>query len=218
MSALSQTRSLLGTPISWCAVVIVLSTSCSGPRKAPAEAGITPLYDKTSGRLTELAYDSNHNGKIDTWTEMNGQRPIRTRVDRNEDGRLDRWEYYDEQSKLVKVGFSRKGDGKADAWAFADADSRIQRIEISSAADDQKIDRWEHHGPEGMRAAEEDTNRDGVVDKWETYEGGVVMTAAFDEDGDGRPDRRLTYSAGTLVSIESEPNAAGNFAKKVGVR
>jgi hypothetical protein len=69
-----------------------------------------------------------------------------------------------------------------------------------------------------MTAVEEDTNHDGRPDKWETYEAGIVKTAAFDENGDGRPDRRLTYSGGSLVTIESEPDAAGNFTKRLDMK
>jgi hypothetical protein len=197
---------------------MALVSSCSNSDEARHKLGITPAYDATTGKLKELAYDSDHNGKPDTWTDMDGARPVQTRIDRNEDGKLDRWEYYDEKSMLVKVGFSRTDDGKVDAWAFAGPDGKVQRIEISSAADDKKIDRWEHYDARGMTAAEEDTNHDGTPDKWEAYEAGIVKTAAFDEDGDGRPDRRLTYSGGSLVTIESEPDAAGNFTKRLDVK
>jgi hypothetical protein len=120
--------------LSVCVVTVVaaLAGGCSDARTARAEAGIQATYDKGSGRLTELTLDSNHNGRVDTWTDMDGARPIRTRIDRNEDGRLDRWEYYDTSARLVKVGFSRKDDGKPDAWAFSHADGSIERIEISS--------------------------------------------------------------------------------------
>jgi hypothetical protein len=208
----------LGGPILSFAFVMVLASGCSTPDKAREKLGITPAYDATTGKLKELAYDSNHNGRPDTWTDMDGARPVQTRIDRNEDGKLDRWEYYDEKSTLVKVGFSRRDDGKADAWAFAGADGKIQRIEISSGADERKIDRWEHYDASGMTAAEEDTNHDGVPDKWETYEAGIVKTGAFDENGDGRPDRRLTYSGGSLVTIESEPDAVGNFMRRVDIK
>ncbi len=203
--------------LSCCLAAFALSAGCSNGQDA-RKAGITPAYDKSTGRLTELAYDADHDGKTDTWTEMDGARPIRTRIDRNGDGKPDRWEYYDEHAKLTKVGLSRKDDGKADSWAFAGPDGNVERVEVSSAADEKKIDRWEHYGAAGLTAVEEDTNRDGVVDKWETYEGGVLRTAAFDEDGNGKPDRRLTYAGGVLVSIESEPDAAGNFTRNVDPR
>ncbi len=202
-----------------CAILLAaLAASCSDLEKAREKAGIKPTYDKTTGKLKELTYDSNHDGKVDTWTEMDGARPLRTRIDKNEDGKLDRWEYYDAQGQLQKVGFSRKDDGKPDAWAFSSPDGKIERIEISSTGDEKKIDRWERYDASGLVSSEDDGNADGVVDKWETYQAGALKTAAWDDSGDGKPDRRFTYDGGTLVTIESEPDAAGNFTKRVDVK
>lgn len=192
-----------------------LPTGCSRSASTAEKAAITPTYDPNTGRLTELAFDSNHNGKVDTWTEMNGNRPVRTRIDRNEDGKVDRWEYYDEHSKLVKIGFSRSDTGTADAWAFPGVDGKPREIEISSSADENKIDRWEHYEGDTITSAEEDTNGDGRVEKWESYEGGVLKTASFDENGDGKPDRQLTYAAGVLIAIDTEPDGSGHFRKHV---
>ena len=194
-----------------------LFLGCSPPADATGKAGIKATYDTKSGKLAELAYDSNHNGKVDTWTEMNGNRAVRTRIDRNEDGKVDRWEYYDDRSKLIKVGFSRNDSGTPDAWAFAGDDGKTRRVEISSSGDEKKIDRWEHYVGDAITAVEEDTNRDGVVDKWETYEAGVLETASFDETGDGKPDRRLTYADGVLVAIDTDPDPSGTFRKHVAV-
>jgi hypothetical protein len=199
--------------------------ACSDDR-ARLKDTTKPTYDPATGRLKELTYDANKNGRIDTWTEMDGTRPLRARIDRNEDGKLDRWEYYGDKGELLKVGFSRKDDGRPDAWAYARPDGKVDRIEISSLGDEKKIDRWERYDPAtatadspgALIAAEEDTNADGRPDKWETYAGGALQTAAFDENGDGRPDRRLTYDAGRLVLIESEPDASGKYQKRVDVK
>lgn len=194
--------------------VLVCAAACSDPEKERLKQTTIPTYDKTTGRLKQLTYDSNKDGKIDTWTDMEGARPIQSRIDRNQDGKIDRWEYHDDKGQLLKVGFSRADTGKDDAWAFAGADGKIARIEISSAADEKKIDRWEHYDATGLVRAEEDTNADGKPDKWETYANGAVTSVAFDENHDGRPDRRLTYEGGTLVLIETEPDASGGFTKR----
>lgn len=199
-------------------LVLVCVSSCSNPEKERQKLGINPTYDTMTGRLRELTYDSNRNGRIDTWTEMDGARPISTRIDRNEDGRLDRWEYYNAQGQLAKVGFSRNDNGKPDAWAYSGADGKVERIEISSVADEKKLDRWEHHDAWGLVSAEEDTNADGAPDTWETFERGALKTAAFDENGDGKPDRRMTYDGSALVLIETEPDVAGNFTKRIDVK
>lgn len=210
-------------------VLIVIATlfGCRNAGKERLRDTTKATYDTATGKLKELTYDANKNGRIDTWTDMDGTRPLRSRVDRNEDGRIDRWEYYDGNGRLAKVGFSRKDDGKPDAWAFSGADERLQRIEISSRGDENRIDRREYYdpsratGPDDRRAlvrAEEDTNADGKPDKWETYDSGAIRTAAFDETGDARPDRRLNYDNGTLVLIESDPDASAKFTKSVRVR
>jgi hypothetical protein len=196
---------------------LLAAAACSNPGREREKQGITPTYDRATGKLKELTYDSNHDGKIDTWTEMDGARPVLTRIDRNGDGKIDRWEYYDEAGKLVKVGFSRKDNGKPDAWAYGSSD-RLERVEVSSTGDEHKIDRWEHYANGVIVSAEEDTNSDGAPDKWETFENGEVNTISMDENHDGRPDRRLTYVAGTLISIETAPDASGNYTRKTGVR
>lgn len=200
--------------------------ACADSAKEQATASVHPSYDRATGRLKELAYDANGNGRVETWTEMDGTRPVRSRIDTNEDGRTDRWEEYDDNGALARVGFSRGNSGTADAWAYPGADGTLNRIEISSTADERRIDRWEFYeasraGPDGRGAlirAQEDTTGDGRPDKWETYELGAIRTAAFDENGDGRPDRRLTYTGSGSVIVDSHPDAAGQFARRVEVR
>lgn len=191
--------------------------ACADPETDRLRRTTVPTYDSTTGKLVELTFDANGNGVIDTWTTMDGARPVLTRIDRNEDGKVDRWEHYGPDGRLVKVGYSRGDTGVADAWAFEGPDGRIERIEISSTADEARIDRREFYDATGLVRAEDDTNGDGRVDKWETYEAGALRTAAFDEDGDGRPDRRFTYERGELVLIESEPDGAGAFRRRVQV-
>ena len=210
----------------WLLVGAAVTAGCSDPDQERLKQTTKATYDQTTGRLKELTYDANKNGRIDTWTEMDGTRPLRARIDRNEDGKLDRWEYYDDKGQLAKVGFSRPDDGRPDAWAFSGADGKIVRIEISSVKDEKRIDRWERYEPKGatpdgvgaLLQADEDTSGDGKPDKWETYEAGALKTAAFDEDHDGKADRRLTYTGGSLTLIETQPDASGAFTRKVIVK
>jgi len=208
--------------------VVCAVAACSDPDRENIKKTTVPTYDKNTGKLVQLTYDRNHNGVIDTWTDMDGTRPVASRIDLNEDGRIDRWEYYDAGGKLLKVGFSRKDDGKPDAWAFAGPDGKVSRVEISSTGDEKKIDRWEHYdasqaGPKGdpigtLVSAEEDTDGDGRPDKWETYENGAVKTVALDETKTGHPTRKLTYDGTALVLIESNPDGRGGFATRTPVK
>ncbi|HET7217053.1 MAG TPA: hypothetical protein VFJ02_03360 [Vicinamibacterales bacterium] len=196
---------------------------CSDPDRERLKATTKPTYDKTTGQLKELTFDANRNGRIDTWTDMDGTRPLRSRIDTDEDGTLDRWEYYNDAGRLARVGMSRNGNGQPDAWAYSTADGRIARIESSSVGDEVRIDRWEYYdttaapaaaGPGPLLRVESDSNHDGRADKWERYTHGVLETAEFDENGDGRPDRRITYRGADLVSIETAPDGHGRYGKK----
>jgi hypothetical protein len=115
--------------------------------------------------------------------------------------------------------------GKVDTWALMDAAGAVHHVEVSSSADEHRIDRWEHYAPSPSGAddgadlvgIDEDTNRDGQPDKWLTLSDGSIATAAFDENTDGTPDRRLTYRGGALVLIESDPDASGRFRSRTDV-
>ena len=110
------------------------------------KATTKPTYDKTTGKLTELDLRRNGNGRIDTWTDMDGAQPLAV-ADRPERGRHASiaGSTTTTQGKLVKVGFSRQDDGKPDAWAFSGPDGTVARVEISSTGDEKKIDRWEFY-------------------------------------------------------------------------
>src|SRR5207342_1019789 len=143
--------------------------ACANPDRERISKTTKATYDKKTGKLTELTYDRNKNGVIDTWTDMDGSTPLRSRIDLDEDGKIDRWEYYDDKGGLAKVGFSRANNGKADAWAYSAPDGSVARIDISSTADEHRIDRREFYVHGSLLRVEEDTNGDGRVDKWETY-------------------------------------------------
>jgi hypothetical protein len=203
-------------------LMAVAATACTDAEKERLIRTTVPTYDKATGKLTQLTYDANRDGRVDTWTSMDGTRPLVSRIDRNEDGRADRWEYYDGSGALTKVGFSRKDDDQVDAWAFPGPDGQVERIESSSTGSETRIDRREYYVPSRAGAGgqptlarvEIDADDDGRIDRWETYEDGVLHTVAFDGNGDSQPDQRLTYARGTLVLIESDPDGAGGFSTR----
>ena len=38
-----------------------------------------------------MKYDSNNDGKVDTWAYMDGKRVLRIEIDKDEDGKIDYW-------------------------------------------------------------------------------------------------------------------------------
>jgi len=171
---------------------------------------IQPVYDKSTGKLQLLKYDSNKNGVVDTWSYMEGARVVRIEIDKDEDGKIERWEYYGPDQKIEKVGFSRSNDGKEDAWSYSGPDGKVDRIDVSTRRDG-KVTRTEHYKNDVLASAEEDSDEDGQIDKWETYDGDHLASVAFDTMKRGRPDRRLIYGPGGGGRLEVDRAGDGNF-------
>jgi len=192
-------------------LLLALTTAaCSDQGAEDARKRITPEYDQTTGKLKLLKYDSNGNGKVDTWSYMDGARIVRIEIDKDEDGKIDRWEYYNADQKLEKIGASRAQNGKEDAWSYLGPDGTIARIEVSTKHDG-KVTRIEHYQKDVLVAAEEDDDEDGKLDKWETYEGDHLSMIAFDTQHRGTPDRRLIYGPNGSARLEVDPNGTGQF-------
>jgi hypothetical protein len=170
-----------------------LSLGCQGASPARTQGNIQAAYDKTTGRLTRLAYDANNNGKHDTWAVMDGARLTSLEADENEDGKIDRWEYY--PSTATAQGPKQPPERIERATRF---DGRVSRREFFEAGT--------------MARVEEDTDGNGAIDKWETYAGGTLVLLALDTQGRGTPDRRLIYRPdGSLDRIEADPSGSGRF-------
>jgi len=173
------------------------TAACRGTApKAGAADRIRPTYDKTSGRLARLEYDSNGDGKVDTWGYMDGMRVVRVEVDEDGDGKIDRWEFHKDIPG---------------APAGGSVDRTLEHIERATRHDG-KVSRWEYFENGQLARIEEDTDGDGRVDKWEQYTAGTLTVMALDTSHCGRPDRRLIYRAdGSLDHIETDRNGSGTF-------
>jgi hypothetical protein len=171
---------------------------------------IEPVYNKKSGHLEELKYDSDGDGRFDTFSYMDGATILRIEIDRNEDGKIDRWEYYGPGKVLERVGFSRAQNGVEDAWQYFDHTGAITRVEMASTRgkNGALIDRIEYYEHGVLTRAEEDTDHDGTIDKWETYDGDRLATVAFDDLHRGVPTRKLLYGADGSVRIEVNQSSA----------
>jgi hypothetical protein len=190
--------------------IVLACLVSAGCQRRSETRRIEPVYDPKTGKLQLLKYDSNGNGAIDTWSHMDGARAVRIDIDADEDGKIERWEYYGPSQKLEKVGFSRAKDGKEDAWSYPGAAGAVERIEMSTRRDG-KVTRVEHFKADRLVAAEEDSDEDGQTDKWETYEGDRLVSVAFDTLHRGAADRRLIYAADGTARLEVDLAGDGHF-------
>src|SRR5688572_8854457 len=104
--------------------------ACADPQ-ADANAPI-PTYDPETGKLTRLASDLNGNGVPDAFTYMDGTRVLRSEIDADEDGKIEKWEFHGAEGNVERVAVSRENNGTADTWMYPGPDGKLARAEISS--------------------------------------------------------------------------------------
>ena len=178
-------------------------------------------YDTTTGHLSKIELDANKNGKNDTVSYMDGTRVIRVELDLDENGKVERWDFYGADGKLEKVGLASKDDGVMDSQAFYDANGATRRIEVSTRRDN-RFDRVEYYEANALVRSEEDTNGDGRPDKWDFYTprpnptpgepAYAISSTEFDDSGSGRPERRFVYGAdGKIARVEFDEEGTGQW-------
>ncbi|MFB3855630.1 MAG: hypothetical protein ACE148_17660 [Vicinamibacterales bacterium] len=194
-------------------------------------------YSRTDGKLELLTYDSNSNGRIDTWAWMDAALVVRIEIDRDEDGRIERWEYYTPEQALERVGWSRADDGRVDAWAYPDAEGTVARVELAArpAGASSSAEPGPSRPPAGpsdarssfaaptvidpATAVKDKANRPAapesgplstVIARREFYESGALVRAEEDTDADGRMDKWETFAAsGALSSVAFDTDGDG---------
>ena len=193
----------------------------SGCTRQPAGEKPRAEYDKETGRLKRLTYDANKNGRNDAVSIMDGTRIDRIELDLDENGKVERWDFYRADRTLEKVGLSRMNDGVMDSQAFYRADGSLLRIEVSTRRDG-RYDRVEFYENGTLVRSEDDANGDGRPEKWDTYRAipGApagqpaygIASSAFDDDGRGTPQRRFVYGdKGNIERVEIDPDGDGMF-------
>lgn len=173
----------------------IAHVNCASPSDRPAaEAKVSPVYSQQTGRLEEIVSDRNGDGSIDTRAFMDGTTIQRIEIDRNDDGRPDRWEHYQQAARPGAV--SR---------------AEIERAEEASGSD-QRITRRELYAGGVVTRVEEDTDSDGRMDKWEHYAQGLLIRIELDLQGGGFADRRMVYRRdGSVERVEVDAGGRGNW-------
>lgn len=193
-------------------LALALAAACSTP--TDGEKSIAE-YDPETGRLRRLTVDVNGNGRNDSVSHMDGTRINRVELDLDENGKLDRWDFYRTDRTLESVGLSRFNDGVMDARAFYGPGEKVARIELSTGRDG-RFNRVEFYEAGLLVRGEDDTNGDGRPDKWETYATNPgaapneppysITSVAFDDSGRGFAQRRVIYDGGgRAVRTETYP-------------
>jgi hypothetical protein len=136
-------------------------------REEAPEKKVESIYNDKTGRLELLRVDSDGDGKFDMVSHMDGTRFLWIEVDKNEDGIVDRWDYYGPDNKLEKAGFSTRqdgvedtdGDGAIDRWDTYD-NGRVASVAFDTKHRGKPDRRFIYH-PDGTFRLEEDPRGTG---------------------------------------------------------
>ena|SRR5436190_21485280 len=179
-----------------CALLIgaALMPACAGDR-------VSPVYD-SAGTIRRLDSDTDHDGRIDMHAYLFNGRTVRIELDGNGDGIVDRWEYYQPDGQLDRIGTSSEADGIEDMWV-AQRGTQM-RADIATRRDGV-ADRHEFHENGALVRTEQDSNGDGRIDQWQRFEGGVLRELLIDTtQSSGRPDRHFVYGRdGSVQRVDS---------------
>ena len=182
----------------------------AGPRRA------VPSYDDFSRRLVQLSADQNGDGRIDQWTYLDGNRPLRGEADIDADGRIDRWEYFDAQAALVLVGTSSRSDGVEDTWTASGADGvgRNARLDCATARSAARSARVPSVASNWC-APKKTPMPTGGSTSGNAMRARSLREASFDTSFvRGRPDRRVVYDAKGRSVVEADPDGDGKFVQR----
>ena len=109
--------------------------------------------------------DTDHNGRVDTWSYFNQGQLVRRQVDRTGDGNIDGLFFY-KDDKLVREERDEEGNGVPTYRALYE-DGRLAKVE-KDLDRDGRVDSWSYYDPkvseETVVREERDFNGDGGVD------------------------------------------------------
>jgi len=118
----------------------------------------------------------------------------------NQDGRVDRREYFDASGRLVKSEESSDGAaGLNMAWFYDDAGNPVRAEKDGNG--DGRPDIWYYYNNGKLSTVREDTRYDGRPDLWEEYDASEkIIRQSRDLNGDGIPDVTKDFKNPDAVS------------------
>ena len=119
-------------------------------------------------------------------------KPKQIKMDRNNDGNIDRIETYSVEGVIIKSETDTTGNTKIDEWIFYE-EGRPVRVE-KDLTGDGVANSFLTYNTEGILVKiETDTTGNTKIDEWVYYENGRPVRAEKDTSGDGQPDTWIEY-------------------------
>ena len=133
--------------------------------------------------------DYNHDGKPDHFYTYRDGRISKSEVDRNFDGRIDQWEFYDHEGRPEHAESDENFDGRPDVWYFYENGSLVR--------------------------SERDTDFNGQPDWFSFFRNGILVRSDCRPNGSKIVIRRLIYVNGVLREEWVDENEDGKFDYKI---
>jgi hypothetical protein len=135
--------------------------------------------------------DDNHDGKPDHFSTYRNGKIAKVEVDRNFDGKIDKWEFFDREGRPERMELDENFDGKPDLWYFYENGS-LRRVEQDTDFNGQP-DWFYFYENSLLVRADCRPNGSKIVTRRRLYEHGVLREEWVDEDRDGKFDYKILH-------------------------
>lgn len=144
-----------------------------------------------ASREQTYEFDQNGDGRADSFATYRGDCIISSKGDRNFDGRIDEWLFFDEQGRTTRAERDDNFDGQPDAWV-----TYRGGVETSAKRDTDfngKVDSITTYTHAVPVRTEVRPNESKVMSRLFLYRSGVLYEQRVDQDQDGKFDYRILY-------------------------
>lgn len=148
---------------------------------------------RKSPQSREQIYESdlNHDGRADYFETYIGNRIISSKGDRNFDGRIDQWFFFDSEGQMERAELDENFDGRPDGWiTYRDGSEETVALDTDFNG---KVD-WITTYANGVQVRSEvRPNESKALLRVLFYRAGVLYEERVDQDQDGKFDYKILY-------------------------
>lgn len=160
-----------------------------------------------------VSWDTNSDGKKDTWAEYSGGKPVKYCYDRNLDEKADHWSYL-ENGLIARDEIDLNLDGKADVWQYFESSGKLSRVEYDFDYDG-KAEYWEYFKEAQRNRFTADNDRDGNMDEWGIFEKGFIKERNWSFKNDDFIDKKAVYEYGRKIKELYDRDRNGSFDEEI---
>lgn len=144
----------------------------------------------SKGKLIKYIYDENFDGKADRWCFFENNLILRDELDLNRDNQIDRWNYYEPAGEISRSEHDLDYDSKVEYIEYFKNSEKLKFTEDNDS--DGNIDEWGIFEKGSMKERRWSFNNDNIIDKKALYKNGRKIKELYDRNRDGSFDEEIT--------------------------